>query len=156
MLYVNVSICRQFRELRPRFCTLFLLAEMSRIFGKRATIAYLHVLSLSSQSKRVITVYEFPLVLHASVHPRHSRYSSGAACRGKVLTHTWKGKGDLASLTLRKQMVLFMSETFPLAMWKITIVPSARIFWESENTEMGCRHCASIVLPECINFAEPC
>ena len=66
----------------------FSLAEMSRIFGKRATVAYLHVPSLSSKSRRVITVYEFPLVLHASLHPRHSRYSSGAAYRGKVLTHT--------------------------------------------------------------------
>lgn len=106
------------------------LVEMSRIFGKRATVAYLHVLSLSSQSRRVITVYEFPLVLHASVHPRHSRYSSGAAYRGKVLTHTWKRKADLVSLTLRKQMVLFMSETSPSRYMKNYIVPSTRPFWE--------------------------
>jgi len=66
----------------------FTFSNVSRIFGKRAAVAYLHVLSLSYQSRRVITVYEFPLVFHASVQPRHSRYSSGAAYRGKVLTHT--------------------------------------------------------------------
>jgi len=39
-----------------RDSVLFFTGEMSLIFGKRATVTYLHVLSLSSQSRRVITV----------------------------------------------------------------------------------------------------
>lgn len=134
--------------------------NFSEYLGKRATLAYLHVLSLSSQSRRVITVYEFPLVLHASVHPRHSRYSSGAAYRGKVLTHTWKRKGDLVSLTLRKQMVLFMSETFPSSSMKnyhCSVNWTILRMWE--NRAGLWTLCISRLflrmLSECMNFTEP-
>lgn len=72
----------------------FSLVVMSGIFWKRATVAYLYLLSLSSQSRRVITVYEFPLLFHASVHPTLTLFQCCRISRKGSDPHVKKERGS--------------------------------------------------------------